>query len=236
MLDYLKDLCVSLRTDGEIYTAILKPEYAVNGERVLRADAKKAYAGKWVTINGAHVLIGRNGLVIAGAGGKFNGMNFSDSVRKVHRARGIVNASIQYGKVKKELIDAKSIVNNFDKNIAQWKSIKKIRLETYGREHRLTREASRRVELWTNDRKPYAKALREVEAKVNKIKKKYPDIDKIVDERSRVKERRALQQWARQNGHDPNKPNSSLSNLFNRSTDYKRGFNGGTWTGDESDE
>lgn len=233
MLDYLKDLCVSMRMDGETYTAILKPEYAVNGERIIRTDAKKAYAGKWVTINGAHVLIGRNGLVIAGAGGKFNGMNLSDSVRKVHRARGIVNASIQYSKIKKELGEARSLVNHYDETIAHWKSIKKKRIEVFGREHRLTRDASRRVELWTNERKPYAKALREVEAKVNKIKKKYPNIDKIISERSEVKRKRALQQWARQNGHDPNKPLSTLSNLYDRSTNYKRGYNGGTWTGDE---
>ena len=60
--DYeLEDIVLSVRADeatGEI-TAILKAEYAVDGCRVIKTDAKggKISGGKWVTMNGTPVYI-----------------------------------------------------------------------------------------------------------------------------------------------------------------------------------
>ena len=56
----IKDVAIFIKTDEQGNSvALLKPEYAVNGERILRTDAKSASAGKWITMNGAHVLIKR---------------------------------------------------------------------------------------------------------------------------------------------------------------------------------
>ena len=72
----LDEVAVSVRCDGDEITAILKAEYAVDGCRVIKTDAKGASSGNWKTINGAHVLIGKGGRILAGMGGKFK--NLSD--------------------------------------------------------------------------------------------------------------------------------------------------------------
>ncbi len=78
MLEYMEQYCTSLRQDADgVYVAVLKPEYAVEGYRVVKCDniTGDIKTDRWVTINGAHVLISdRTNRIIGGMGGKFNGM------------------------------------------------------------------------------------------------------------------------------------------------------------------
>lgn len=120
MFEDIKSYCTSLREDADGYVAILKPEYAVDGMRTLlwRDDG-------WVTINGAHVLIDDKGVVIGGAGGKFNGKNFSPNAAKFYKKRKMVNAARQYRKMLGENVgqgrfsynEAKEGINTIDKNL-----------------------------------------------------------------------------------------------------------------------
>lgn len=78
MLEYMEQYCTSLRQDADgVYIAVLKPEYAADGYRVVKCDniTGDIKTDRWVTINGAHVLISdRSNKIIGGMGGKFNGM------------------------------------------------------------------------------------------------------------------------------------------------------------------
>lgn len=91
MFDDIKGYCTSIRQDADGYVAILKPEHAINGMRTLlwRDDG-------WVTINGAHVLVGENGIVMGGAGGKFNGKNFSPDAMRFYKKRQAVKKARKY--------------------------------------------------------------------------------------------------------------------------------------------
>lgn len=75
MLEYMEQYCTSIRQDASgTYIAVLKPEYAIEGCRVLKCDNIRL--DRWVTINGSHVLIGRDGRIASGMGGKLNGKKF----------------------------------------------------------------------------------------------------------------------------------------------------------------
>ena len=79
MLEYMAKYCDSIRCDDDgVYVAVLKPEYAVDGLRVIKCDNATGDVrnDRWVTINGAHVLIGRDGRIAGGMGGKLNGKKF----------------------------------------------------------------------------------------------------------------------------------------------------------------
>lgn len=79
MLEYMAKYCDSIRCDSDgVYVAVLKPEYAVDGLRVIKCDnvTGDVRNDRWVTINGAHVLIGRDGRIAGGMGGKLNGKKF----------------------------------------------------------------------------------------------------------------------------------------------------------------
>lgn len=77
-------LIQKLRNDS--YLAVLKDEYRYDGSSVIEAKTMSELTYKvnnaervddrWVTMNGAHVLIGGSGKIVGGAGGKFNGMTF----------------------------------------------------------------------------------------------------------------------------------------------------------------
>lgn len=79
------------------YMAVLTDEYRYDGSQVVEAkteqelDSKIAYAqeraDRWVTINGAHVLIDNRGMIVGGAGGKFNGMRFNARFRNYRGAK-----------------------------------------------------------------------------------------------------------------------------------------------------
>lgn len=89
------------------YVAVLNNDWRYDDSQVIEAkseaelDSKIAYAqeraDRWVTINGAHVLINNRGMIVGGAGGKLNGMRFNSRFRnykgaKVVRGRRIVGA------------------------------------------------------------------------------------------------------------------------------------------------
>ena len=79
MLEYMEKYCESIRQDSDgTYVAVLKPKYAVEGCRVVKCDNATGDIknDRWVTIRGTHVLIGRDGRIAAGAGGKLNGLKF----------------------------------------------------------------------------------------------------------------------------------------------------------------
>lgn len=71
---------------NDSYLAILKDEYRLDGSSIVEAgtieeltqklDNVERADDRWVTMNGAHVLLNGNGRIIGGAGGKFNGMRF----------------------------------------------------------------------------------------------------------------------------------------------------------------
>lgn len=67
------------RTSGGACFAILNEPYRLDGSLIVEGDSVASVtesamrADKWVTINGAHVLIGKGNTVIAGMGNKFNG-------------------------------------------------------------------------------------------------------------------------------------------------------------------
>lgn len=81
------------------YLAVLKDEYRYDGSQIVEAkteqelDSKIAYAqeraDRWVTINGAHVLIDDRGMILGGAGGKFNGMRFNSRFRNYLGAKRV---------------------------------------------------------------------------------------------------------------------------------------------------
>lgn len=75
-----EELFESLRKDGDEYIGVLKPQYAVDGLRVLIGDADN-----WKTINGAHVLLGKGGRILGGAGGVFTGKVFGKNFKKQKR-------------------------------------------------------------------------------------------------------------------------------------------------------
>lgn len=84
MINDVERYCVCIRQDSDgTYIAVLKPEYAVDGMRVLKSDGLRT--DRWVTINGAHVMIGKGGVVTGGAGGRFNGKKISDFAGKKKR-------------------------------------------------------------------------------------------------------------------------------------------------------
>lgn len=88
MLEYMAKYCDSIRCDDDgVYVAVLKPEYAVDGLRVLKCDNATGDVrnDRWVTINGAHVMIGKDGVITGGAGGRFNGKKISDFAGKKKR-------------------------------------------------------------------------------------------------------------------------------------------------------
>lgn len=70
------------------HIALLKPQYAIDGERVIRLDAKSASAGKWVTMNGAKVLI-KGGKFV---NGPFAGRSADAGARYFSPASGKVSA------------------------------------------------------------------------------------------------------------------------------------------------
>lgn len=79
MLEYMEKYCENIRQDLDgTYVAVLKPEYAIDGLRVIKCDNATGDIknDRWVTIRGTHVLIGRDGRIAAGAGGKLNGLKF----------------------------------------------------------------------------------------------------------------------------------------------------------------
>ena len=120
MFDDIRGYCTSIRQDASGCVAVLKPEHAIDGMRTLlwRND-------RWVTINGAHVLVGENGVVMGGAGGKFNGKNFSPRASKFYKKRKAVNAARQYRKMLSKPAsytgpsydEAKEAIKNIDKNL-----------------------------------------------------------------------------------------------------------------------
>ena len=235
MLQHIDTYCTSVRLDGETYTAILKPEYAIDGERVIKADAKSAYAGKWVTINGARVLIGKNGVVLGGAGGNFNGMNFSDGVRKLHRARGVVNASNKFENLKKELRSVKEKAEYHKKQVEFWGKVLKVREQDFGKGSSMVNNAKKALKEEQKAHLSSSKNVALIESKMNAIKKKYPNVENVKKQRQASKERRELRRWAKANGYDPNTNPGILGNLRHRATEYRRGTNGGVWTGDRQD-
>ena len=84
MINDVERYCVCIRQDSDgAYIAVLKPEYADDGMRVLKSDGLRT--DRWVTINGAHVMIGKGGVVTGGAGGRFNGKKISDFAGKKKR-------------------------------------------------------------------------------------------------------------------------------------------------------
>lgn len=237
MLQYIDSYCTSLRLDGETYTAILKPEYAINGERVIKADAKSAYAGKWVTINGARVLIGKNGVVLGGAGGKFNGMNLSDGVRKLHRNREAVVKAKEYKKLK-NVADVEYKLSKLDKEINETIYGITMRTKIFGARHFKVTEYKNKLKNLKAERREIVKMQEKAKAKMERIKNKFPDIEKTVENLGNTQKRREankLRAWAKENGYDPNTNLGTLGNLRHRATEYRRGANGGVWTGDRQD-
>lgn len=84
MINDVERYCVCIRQDSDgTYIAVLKPEYAVDGMRILKSDGLRT--DRWVTINGAHVMIGKDGVITGGAGGRFNGKKISDFAGKKKR-------------------------------------------------------------------------------------------------------------------------------------------------------
>ena len=99
MINDVEQYCVCIRQDSDgAYIAVLKPEYAVDGMRVLKSDGLRT--DRWVTINGAHVIIGKGGVVTGGAGGRFNGKKISDFAGKKKRKLSAYKGT--RGKVKGE--------------------------------------------------------------------------------------------------------------------------------------
>lgn len=98
------------------YVAVLQDGYRLDGTAVIEGESKQdvyaqvARADRWVTINGAHVLLGKNNTIVAGMGGKFNGFhfgaNFSDKGKKLKDGRGAARlyiggkANVQTGRHK----------------------------------------------------------------------------------------------------------------------------------------
>ena len=233
MLKYINEYCTSVRLDGETYTAILKAEYAVDGERVIKADAKSAYAGKWVTINGARVLIGKNGVVLGGAGGKFNGMNLSDGVRKIHRNRDAVVKAKEYAKLK-AVADSDLKLKKLDDEISfQITSLAKI-TKTFGAKHFKVTVVKRQLKKLKDERKAVLKTKEQAQAKMERIKAKYPDVEKTIESLGNTQKRREvnkLRAWAKENGYNPNSPQYALAqHRYNERN--KSPYRGGNWTGD----
>ena len=91
------DKVVLKQKTADGYMAVLTDEYRYDGSQVVEAkteqelDSKIAYAqeraDRWVTINGAHVLIDNRGMIVGGAGGKFNGMRFNARFRNYRGAK-----------------------------------------------------------------------------------------------------------------------------------------------------
>ena len=233
MLHYIDTYCTSVRLDGEIYTAILKPEYAVEGERVIKADAKSAYAGKWVTINGARVLIGKNGVVLGGAGGKFNGMNLSDGVRKLHRNRDTVVKAKEYERLKK-VADSDWKLNQLDGQIKETITSIAKRTKIFGAKHFKVTTVKNQLKNLKAERKAVLKTKEQAQAKMERIKAKYPDVEKTIENLGNTQKRREankLRAWAKENGYNPNASTAVLANLKDRSAN--KPYKGGVWTGDE---
>lgn len=233
MLHYIDTYCTSVRLDGEIYTAILKPEYAVEGERVIKADAKSAYAGKWVTINGARVLIGKNGVVLGGAGGKFNGMNLSDGVRKLHRNRDAVVKAKEYERLKK-VADSDWKLNQLDGQIKETITSIAKRTKIFGAKHFKVTTVKNQLKNLKAERKAVLKTKEQAQAKMERIKAKYPDVEKTIESLGNTQKRREvnkLRAWAKENGYNPNSPQYALAqHQYNERN--KSPYRGGNWTGD----
>lgn len=80
-MDYKDKIQVMYQTKDGRYVAILKDDYRLDGSIVIEGDLNSVIADvlradRWVTINGSHVLIGKNGKIMAGMGGKFKGFPF----------------------------------------------------------------------------------------------------------------------------------------------------------------
>lgn len=86
MMDYKDKLQVMYQTKDGRYIAILKDDYRLDGSMVIEGDLESVIADvlradRWVTINGSHVLIGKDGNIVAGMGGQFNGFPFGANFR-----------------------------------------------------------------------------------------------------------------------------------------------------------
>lgn len=230
MLDYLKGLCVSVRLDGETYTAVLKPEYAINGERVLRTDSKNVNVGKWVTINGAHVLIGKNGLVLGGAGGKFNGMNLSDSVRKLHRNRDAIVKAQEYKKLK-PLADRSYELRTIDGQIKETEYGIAMRTKIFGARHFKVTQYKIQLKGLKAKRRQIEREQKQAQAKMDKIKAKYPNVESLIKTQAQRKHERDIRTWARENGYNQKSSLAALGNFRDRAVNNKP-YRGGIYTGD----
>lgn len=85
-MNYKDKVQVMYQTNDGRYIAILKDDYRLDGSMVIEGDldsviADVLRADRWVTINGSRVLIGKDGNIMAGMGGKFNGFPFGANFR-----------------------------------------------------------------------------------------------------------------------------------------------------------
>lgn len=85
---------------GGKYIAILKDDYRLDGSQIIEGntysevETAATRADRWVTINGAHVLIGKDNRIVGGMGGKFNGFpfgaRFGDKGKKFVKNKNVV--------------------------------------------------------------------------------------------------------------------------------------------------
>ena len=124
--------------DGR-YIAILKDDYRLDGSMIIEGDldsviANVLRADRWVTINSSHVLIGKDGNIMAGMGGKFNGFpfgaNFRDKGKTTKSGRKIARL---YKAQKGEQTERKAVKPISTKRAKIHDLIKKYRIQAVGK-------------------------------------------------------------------------------------------------------
>jgi hypothetical protein len=82
-MNYNDKIMLMWRGKDNRYIVILKDGYKHDGSAIIEGDTMERVMAdvvraddRWVTINGSHVLISKNGCIAGGMGGKFNGFPF----------------------------------------------------------------------------------------------------------------------------------------------------------------
>lgn len=88
--------CIKHKLSSGTYLAILSDGWRYDGSMIIEADNETEleekinearYDDRWVTMNGNHVLIGGNGYIKAGAGGRLTGRKFGMRFRDYEHGR-----------------------------------------------------------------------------------------------------------------------------------------------------
>lgn len=182
MLDYMSKYCENVRQDENgKYVAILKPEFAVDGLRIIHGDGINNDG--WVTINGAHVLIDDTTFkVVGGAGGKFNGKVFSPKARAFFGKRKVAKKGQGY----------RTEISNLDKLYDKKLSVLANKIgDTYSEDSKRWLAGRKRMKEWTlkNEKEKLAGVRDRVKKLGPKVtKKKIEELERKAEKYRRAKD------------------------------------------------